>query len=79
LHACEVTNDRNVVCGKGDTVGQNVKVRVATVNVGTLVGRRSKEVVEMLARIRVDVSCVQEVQYKGEGCRVIGGGLTFAP
>jgi len=39
------------------TVGHNVKMRVATVNVGVLVGR-SREVVEMLARRRVDVCCV---------------------
>jgi hypothetical protein len=47
------------------------KVRVATVNVGTMVGR-SREVVEMLTRRRVDICCVQEVQYKGEGCKVFG-------
>jgi len=37
-------------------------MRVATVNVGTMMGR-SREVVEMLARRRVDVCCVQEDQY----------------
>jgi len=33
------------------------------------------EGVETLTRRRVDVCCVQEVQYKGEGCRVIGDGV----
>jgi len=50
------------------TDGRNVKMRVATVNVGTMV-------VEMLARRGVYVCCVQEVQYKGEGCRVIRDGV----
>jgi len=47
------------------TVGQNVKVRVATVNVGTMVGR-CREVGEMLARRRVEECCVQDDQYKSE-------------
>jgi exonuclease III len=46
---------------------------MCTVNVGTMV-RRSREVVEMLARRSVDVCCVQEVQYKGTGCTVFGSG-----
>jgi exonuclease III len=62
-------------CGNWATVEQNKnenkKIRMATVNVGTMVGR-SREVVEMLARRRVDICCVQEVQYRGEGCRVFG-------
>jgi len=62
------------VYGKCATVGQNVKARLATVNVGTMV-RRSREVVEMLARRRIDVCCAHEVQCKGEGCRVIGDGV----
>ena len=35
---------------------------------------RSREVVEMLARRRVDICCVQETQYKGEGSKVFGEG-----
>ena len=35
---------------------------------------RSREVVDMLVRRRVDVCCVQEVRYKGEGATTIGSG-----
>ena len=49
------------------------RLRVTTANVGTMVGR-SREVVEMLGRRKVDICCVQEVQYRGEGCRVFGEG-----
>ena len=48
---------------------QNVKV--CTINVGTLRGR-SREVVEMLARRKVDICCIQEVRYRNEGCMSIG-------
>ena len=48
-------------------------MRVCTVNVGMMQGR-SREVVDMLVRRRVDICCVQEVQYKGEGATTIGFG-----
>ena len=48
-------------------------LRVCTVNVGTMRGR-SREVVDMLARRRVDVCCVQEDRYKGGGATTIGSG-----
>ena len=48
-------------------------LRVCTVNVGTM-RSRSREVVDMLARRRVDVCCVQEVRYKGGGATTIGSG-----
>ena len=59
--------------GKWTTVVQKDIVRVCTINVGTMKGR-SREVVEMLARRRVDICCVQETQYKGEGGIVFGEG-----
>ena len=43
------------------------------VNAGSMVGS-SREVKEMLARRKVDICCVQEVQYKGEGCKMFGCG-----
>ena len=46
-------------------------VRVCTVNIGTLVGKR-REVVEMLARRRVDICCIQEVRYKNQGTTAFG-------
>ena len=47
------------------------RVSVCTVNVGTLIGRR-REVVEMLARRRVDICCLQEVRYKNKGTTSFG-------
>ena len=58
---------------KEQRVHQDGVLRVCTVNVGTLIGK-SREVVEMLARRRMDVCCVQETQYKGEGCKMLGCG-----
>ena len=49
-------------------------VRVCTINVGTMKGR-SREVVEMMARRRVDICCVQETQYKGEKDKRGGVGI----
>ena len=46
-------------------------MRLATVNVGTLV-RRSREVVEMLGRRNVDICCLQEVRYKGQITKIFG-------
>ena len=46
-------------------------VRVCTVNIGTLVGKR-REVVEMLARRRVDICCIQEVRYRNQGTTAFG-------
>lgn len=70
--------------GRGGSGGKNAtphntpqkdqrELRMATVNVGTM-SRRSREVVSMLAKRRVDVCCVQEVRFKGEGTRVYGSG-----
>ena len=50
--------------------------RLATANVGTMKGR-GREVVEMMARRRVDIACLQEVRYKGQGARVLGGGERY--
>ena len=36
--------------------------------------RKKQRGIEMLARRRVDIRCVQEKQYKGEGCTVFGEG-----
>lgn len=44
---------------------------ISTVNVETMV-ERSREVVGMLARRRVDMCCVQEVRYRGAGTKVFG-------
>ena len=62
------------ISGFGQTKSNRDRVlRVATVNIGTMAGR-SREVVEMLARRRVDICAVQEVRYKAQGVRIYGSG-----
>ena len=46
-------------------------IKSCTVNVGTLRGK-SREVVDMLARIGADICCLQETRYKNQGCDVFG-------
>ena len=48
------------------------RLRVATVNVGTLRGRAS-EVVGTVSRRNVDICCLQEVRWRGAGTRTITG------
>ena len=48
-------------------------LRLATINVGTLVGRAA-EVVETAGRRKVDVLALQEVRYKNEGGKYLKGG-----
>ena len=50
---------------------QKQRMRVATANVGSMVGR-SREVVAMLGRRKVDVCAVQETKYRKEGTRIYG-------
>ena len=57
------------VCADESRDGRVLKV--CTVNVGTMVGR-GREMVDMLARRNIDICCVQEVRYKGDGARTLG-------
>ncbi|XP_057306907.1 uncharacterized protein LOC130645064 [Hydractinia symbiolongicarpus] len=50
----------------------NTRLRMASVNVGTLRGRAG-EVVEMLERRSVDMCCVQEVRWRGASVRFVKG------
>ena len=50
-----------------------LKLKVCTVNVGTMKGR-SHEVVRMLARRSADICCVQEVRYRGNSTTTLGEG-----
>ena len=59
---------------EGNLAGKSqVKLRLATVNVGSMVGR-SAEVTETIGRRNVDVVALQEVRYKNEGVRKLRGG-----
>ena len=48
------------------------KVRIATLNVGSLTGR-SNEIVEMLSRRKIDICCLQETRWRGGSARLISG------
>jgi len=58
--------------GDKPDVPRERRLRVGSVNVGTMAGR-SAEVWEMVARRRLDFCCVQESGWKGEGARMFGG------
>ena len=46
-------------------------IRFGTPNVGSLCGRKT-EVCEELRKRKVDVCCIQEVRWKGQGARLVG-------
>uniref|UniRef100_W5NG45 Endonuclease/exonuclease/phosphatase domain-containing protein n=1 Tax=Lepisosteus oculatus TaxID=7918 RepID=W5NG45_LEPOC len=48
-------------------------MRVGSWNVGTMTGR-GKELVETIARRKVEILCVQETKWKGNGSRHLGEG-----
>jgi hypothetical protein len=48
-----------------------LRLRLGSVNTGTMRGRYG-EVVEMMVRRRLDFCCLQETRWKGEGARMIG-------
>ena len=48
------------------------KLRVVTINVGTL-SKRANEVAETLSRRRTDFACLQETRYRGKSNRWITG------
>ena len=60
------------ISGKGERPSVKCRLRVGTVNVGTMSGR-ANEVVEMLTRREVDVCCVQETRWRGGSARKIQG------
>ena len=50
---------------------EGIRLRVGTVNVGTMRGK-SGEIVEMAARRKLDICCVQESRWKGGSARTMG-------
>ena len=52
---------------------KKIKLKVATLNVGTMTGK-GREVADLMERRGVDIPCVQETRWKGEKARCIGGG-----
>ncbi|XP_065318841.1 uncharacterized protein LOC135926838 [Gordionus sp. m RMFG-2023] len=47
------------------------RIRVATWNFGSITGRAG-EVIDVLHRRHIDVCCIQEIRWKGNGARLIG-------
>jgi len=56
---------------RADKLRKGWSFRVGTWNIDSLTGR-SGEQVEALAERRMDVACVQEVRWRGSGCRFLG-------
>ena len=52
---------------------KKIKLRIATLNVGTMTGK-GREVTDFMERRGVDILCVQETRWKGKKARCIGGG-----
>ena len=52
---------------------KKIKLKVATLNVGTMTGK-GREVADLMERRGMDILCVQETRWKGERARCIGGG-----
>ena len=50
-----------------------VRVRVGTLNVGTMTGR-GRELADLMERRKVGVLCVQETRWKGDKAKELGGG-----
>ena len=52
---------------------KTLKMRLGSVNVGTMTGK-GHEIVDMMQRRKLDILCVQETRWKGSKARMIGNG-----
>ena len=70
-------DNSNSVTGQGVRPAVSTsKIRVGSVNVGTMKSRGS-EIVEMLTRRKIDICCVQETRWRGGSARKIQGKDSF--
>ena len=53
--------------------GRRSLIRVGTLNIETMT-RRGRELADMMERRNVDILCLQEIKWKGNKARNIGGG-----
>ena len=53
--------------------GRRSLIRVGTLNIGTMTGRRRK-LADMMEQKNVDILCLQKTKWKGSKARNIGGG-----
>ena len=56
--------------------GRHSLIRMGTLNIGTMTGRR-RELADMMERKNVDILCVQETKWKGSKARNIGDDKIF--
>ncbi|XP_059389804.1 craniofacial development protein 2-like [Carassius carassius] len=59
--------------GRGRLKKRVHRIRLATLNIGTLTGR-SRELADTLKTRRIDIACIQETKWKGSKARDIGEG-----
>ncbi|XP_045458566.1 craniofacial development protein 2-like [Melitaea cinxia] len=55
---------------------QEVSLRIASWNVGTMTGR-GRALADVLERRRINIACLQETKWKGQRAREIGAGYKF--
>ena len=71
---------RKIECTCAQMMGKfpdvQLGIRFSTWNVGSML-RKWGEISETLKRRCVDICCVQEVKWKGQGARMIGNGFKF--
>ena len=72
--------ERKVECTRARMMGKfpdvQFGIRFSTWNVGSMSGKW-REISETLKRRCVDICCVQEVKWKGQGATMIGNGFKF--
>ena len=59
------------VAGESVSVIKGVRLKVGSVNVGSMQGK-SEEIAEMACRRKLDICCLQETYWKGGGAKTIG-------
>ncbi|XP_047989245.1 craniofacial development protein 2-like [Leguminivora glycinivorella] len=62
--------------GQRKKLVREVRLRIASWNVGTMTGR-GRELADVLERRRINVACLQETKWKGQKAREIGAGYKF--
>lgn len=53
--------------------GMKCKIRVGTLNIGTLKGK-SREIVDMMQRRKVNILCLQEIRWKSDKAKLLAEG-----
>uniref|UniRef100_A0A914XBY4 Endonuclease/exonuclease/phosphatase domain-containing protein n=1 Tax=Plectus sambesii TaxID=2011161 RepID=A0A914XBY4_9BILA len=70
----DVTSGQGLPAGGRSRLKKQVKLRLGTVNIGTLTGRH-RELASILKKRRINIACVQETKWRGAKSRDIGDGF----